>query len=54
MGEIIIYKVGLAGEVLVQATDDNDAKTKALAYFATDPMIYIRILEIDTVITPAP
>ena len=52
MAQITAYKIGLDGEVLVQAIDADDAKAKALAHFAAEPLLYVRVLEIATVIIP--
>jgi hypothetical protein len=52
MGNVTVYKVRLTGEVNVQAANEADAKTEALAKFAESPQSYVAIAETTTVIVP--
>jgi hypothetical protein len=56
MEPITVYKVGLTGDVTVQAANEVDARNKALAFFALDPNHYMAILEVKQILldTPAP
>ena len=48
MKEITLYYVQVHGVVRVQADNDQDAKDKALAFFAESPQQYLSILEQNT------
>ena len=48
MKAVTLYKVQVYGVIAIEADDDQDAKDKALTYFAASPQQYLSILEQNT------
>ena len=48
MKAVKLYQVQVHGVVRVEADNDQDAKDKALAFFAESPQQYLSILEQNT------
>jgi hypothetical protein len=49
-----VYVVMLAGEICVRASNDDEAKSKALAFAAVDPLRFFAVKEVKDVQVEAP